>query len=268
MRWLFRGLGALLALGIVFVAARAHQARRQAKLTAALFQALNEDEPETVARLLRQGALPTAVDDYGTPALCRAAEHDDVALVAVLLRAGARVDQRDADGGTALMRASQWGGVEVVRALIAAGAAVNTSTWHGWTSLHRAVIKDRGEVTALLIQTGADPSARRMDGLTPLQLAFSLQSSASVQLLLRAGNLVEARDQRAARALLVEPAGPRTGPRATGPEPRAGDRAIPRYVCSRHAGGAATRLNEIPVRGSRHLHPSDPSGSWGGRAPQ
>lgn len=132
----------------------------------------------------------------------------DVAEVQRMLQAGADVNVRDEEGATLLMLASYAGNSAMVDALIKAGANVNAQDARGWSPLSRAVYnaeQDRGfaEVVQKLIDAGANIEAPIAYGVRPLMLAAGYGETAVVEVLLKAGADVLAKNEGGFTALMM-----------------------------------------------------------------
>jgi ankyrin repeat protein len=103
----------------------------------ALHYAASEDNPEAVARLLRDGADTNLQDHRGWTPLHFAAQANSARCVEMLLRGGANPTLSDSDGNTALFRAvfASRGSGEVIRLLRSAGADPNALNFHGVSPL-------------------------------------------------------------------------------------------------------------------------------------
>ena len=140
--------------------------------------------------------------------LLQAAAAGDLPRLRELLAAGADRNPRDADGATALMLAAHAGHDEVVRTLIAAGADVNATDERGWGPVAKAVYNpdlDRGfaDITQMLVDAGANVEAPIAYGIRPLMLAAGYGEAAVVEVLLRAGADVLARNDGGLTALMM-----------------------------------------------------------------
>lgn len=132
----------------------------------------------------------------------------DVATLQRILSSGAYANVRDAAGNTLLMLAAQRGDLPMVRALIAAGAEVNAVDAAGWSALPRAVYNPalkRGfaEVVQKLIDAGASIEMPIAYGVRPLMLAAGYGETAVVEVLLKAGADVLARNEGGYTALMM-----------------------------------------------------------------
>lgn len=117
-----------------------------------------------------------------------------------LLARGASRTIRDEQGGGALHVAAGSGHLEATQALLHAGFSVSEpDTRTGKFPLHWAVTRGTPEVVELLLRRGADVNARDQFGETPLHALARLdhwRTSAMAPLLLASGADLEARDIR------------------------------------------------------------------------
>ena len=134
----------------------------------ALHWAVQANQEDAVALLLKSGADANAANRYGITPLWLAATNGSAPAVRMLLKAGARVADALPHGETALMAAARTGDPETVRLLLAAGANPNGSeSSQGETALMWAAAENQGDVIALLVKGGADPDRHAK----PLNLA-------------------------------------------------------------------------------------------------
>jgi len=136
----------------------------------ALFAAVRRGSVDEVARLLKAGASPNAIDADGTPALMSATLFGDTRLIELLLQQGADPNRPGTGGTTALMWAVP--NPEKVRLLLARGANVNARSDTGRTAFLVASSFPRTVgLLRLLLDRGADLRAQDRGGTTALALA-------------------------------------------------------------------------------------------------
>jgi ankyrin repeat protein len=138
------------------------------------------DEAHVGRELARGHALSQLRDEAATPILHHAVEAMRPALVATLLDHGASVADADATGETALHRIADLRGgpgkaaAAVANLLLDRGAAVDARNWDDVTPLHQAVRARNLVVVDVLLRRGADVNARDKNrGSTPLRRAVS-----------------------------------------------------------------------------------------------
>jgi ankyrin repeat protein len=138
------------------------------------------DQAHVARELARDGALAQLRDEAATPILHHAAEAMEPALVTLLLDHGATVADADANGETALHRIADLRGgpgkaaAAVANLLLDRGAAVDARNWDDVTPLHQAVRARNVVVVDVLLRRGADVNARDKNrGSTPLRRAVS-----------------------------------------------------------------------------------------------
>lgn len=185
----------------------------------AMMLAADRGLPEMVAALLKAGANPHAVDQFGRGALIFGAGSGNAKVVQLLLAAGLNADERDKYGDTALMAAAASGNPESVRLLLSNGARVNARNRRRQTALlsgatgdsgfsiddsgrgHAEVpeeVEHRDALVKMLVDAGADVNARGWEGETAL---FSLEDDAVRELIRHHINL-EVRDNYGQTALI------------------------------------------------------------------
>ena len=164
-------------------------------LTALQLAVLQEDVM-AVARLLAEGADPSAPDRYGWGPLHLAVTLAGMEVVSALLAVGADPDARTFSRATALHLAVRRAPVSVVSALITAGADPNATREGDSTPLHDAAFFRDGAllpVITALVEAGASPrsSPERMTENRPSVLHLVLENDevtvAVVETLLEAG---------------------------------------------------------------------------------
>jgi len=132
----------------------------QADGTTALHWAAYHADAATVRRLLAAGANPASHTDTGITPLTLACEAGSAAVVKLLLDAGADANQTLSHGETPLMMAARTGSVGVMQELLAHGAKVDArESLRGTTPLMWAAANRNTEAVRLLIAKGADINA-------------------------------------------------------------------------------------------------------------
>jgi hypothetical protein len=152
---------------------------------AAFWQAMQSDNSDELARLLKRGVDPNTVDERGEPALIVALRIGLPRCAALLLKHPAlKVDQRNALGETALMLAVYREQADTVNVLLGRGAKVDKD---GWTPLHYAADVGALALVQLLAERGARIDARSPNDTTPLMMAARNGNGAVVRWLLARG---------------------------------------------------------------------------------
>lgn len=160
-----------------------------AKGYSALHYAAENGHLDVVVVLLRAKASLTAVTSAGVTPLCLAARGGHEPVVRLLLRSGAPSTQ-SSGGWMALHVAVTHNHIGVVKCLLrdaAAAAAVSAPGLRGGTALHVACRKRSPKMVQLLLKAGADVEARNEHGCTPLHIAAFMGDMESLQQLLAAG---------------------------------------------------------------------------------
>jgi ankyrin repeat protein len=149
------------------------------------FQAVNRDDGDTVATLVKRGFDVNSRNAEGQTAL-HLALRDQSPRVANALWADRALDVNavNAKGETPLMMAALRGDVDWSRRLIERGAKVHKD---GWSPLHYAATGPEPKVVALLLDRGAPIDAPGPNRSTPLMMAASYGAEANVDLLLARG---------------------------------------------------------------------------------
>ncbi|MGE0447572.1 MAG: ankyrin repeat domain-containing protein [Vicinamibacterales bacterium] len=138
----------------------------------ALHWAAERDRTDLVDALLRAGALPDAVNDYGVTPIMLAAANGSDAAIERLIAGGADANAALPTGETVLMTAARTGKLAAVRALVAHGADVNAKEKvKGQTALMWSIWQGHDDVTLALVEAGADVKAASAAGSTPMLFA-------------------------------------------------------------------------------------------------
>ena len=184
-------------------------------LTAALRQAVTDDDAARVRDLLAAGAEVNAVDEYGDTVLVWASDCDGDVLKA-LVEGGANVNHKGVMGVLMNMNALS---LESLETLINAGADVDATYVDRWdsrgftTPLHTAVRTADGDddddehFVRVLLKAGAATETRDYAGSTPLHWAGHYGSAKSMRLLLEGGAQIDAIERKrwSTALLLVQP---------------------------------------------------------------
>jgi bla regulator protein blaR1 len=139
-------------------------------LEAALIDAVQQGDRDTIDRLLSIGVSPDAsVPGDGSP-LIAAAVSGQAALVEYLLERGATIDMAVSGDGNPLIAAAASGHIEVVRLLLDRGAGIESAVASDENALIQASFRGRVDVVRLLLERGANVNAR-IGKRTALQMA-------------------------------------------------------------------------------------------------
>ena len=167
-----------------------------------LFHAASYCSSEVVDLLLAAGANPHHRDVFAqTPLHCAVRYRSNPGCVALLLRAGSDPDARNNMLETPLHHVRD---IATLRLLLEAGADPNAADETQETPLHR-MAADRGpDMVEALLKAGANPNAADKHGKRPLHSAtnpYNEHAAQIVTLLIGAGARLEARNQYGKTAL-------------------------------------------------------------------
>jgi ankyrin repeat protein len=161
--------------------------------------AAHSGNKKIVTYLLEKGVSVDEKDDrYGRTALWAAAENGDVPMVHLLLEHGANPNLADKKGKTPLHATDSF---ECMALLLQHGADPNTPDKYGRTPLYMIVDfshdpLDVAKMVGLMLENGADPNiALKDNGRTPLHAAVANGYLAAIDLLLRKGADVNAKEE-------------------------------------------------------------------------
>jgi len=140
--------------------------------TPALHWRVDVDDLAGVQLLLSAGADANRLTERGVSPLSLAIANGNAAMVDVLLKAGANASQLEPTGETQLMMASQVGVAAVVQSLLKKGAQVNASEANfGQTALMYASRAGHADIVKMLLAAGAEPNVATKIGQTPKFIA-------------------------------------------------------------------------------------------------
>lgn len=129
--------------------------------TTALHYAAYRDDVVLVERLLKAGAKPDAVNQYGSTPLTEAAVVGNPQVIEKLLKAGADPNLANGDDQTPLMILARTNNVAAAQLLLKRGADVNVKEkWRGQTALMWAAAQSQSDMVNLLVKHRADVNAR------------------------------------------------------------------------------------------------------------
>jgi len=149
------------------------------------FQAVLNDEPGPVKRLLARGFDANTLDPKGMHGLYIALREPSPKVAQVLVEwPKTNVNILNAKDESPLMLAALKSHEKIAEELIKRGADVNKT---GWTPLHYAASSANLPIIALLIENSAYIDAESPNGTTPLMMAAMYGTPEAVKLLLQEG---------------------------------------------------------------------------------
>lgn len=128
--------------------------------------------------------------------------------IRALLQGGTDCNTRNAEGATLLMQVAAIGNLEMVKTLIEAGADVNATDPQGWTALMKALYNHElncgfPEVVSALIDAGSEIETQIGYGTRPLMLAAGYGEAGVIDVLLKAGVDIRAKNEGGRTALMM-----------------------------------------------------------------
>lgn len=162
-------------------------------LSEQFYQAIRTDSSRALGQLLSSGADVNVKDSRGTTPLMYAAAVGTSRMMRQLIDAGADVNARNSFDATALMWCTQ--DMDKVRLLIEKGADVNARSKQGRTPVLIAAGHDgNSAIVRLLLEHGANLAEARDSKKSSPLLEAALYDAATVDLLLKKGDQVNARN--------------------------------------------------------------------------
>ena len=154
----------------------------------ALHWAAWHNHPESVARLLKSGAIVDAETQYHVSALSLACEQGSFESVDLLLNAGADIEFARLGKERPLMLAARQGDPRIVRLLIEAGAELDITEVGGQNALMWAAAAGNVEAVDVLINAGTDLNiAVGRSGFTAFHFAARQGKTKVIERLIEAG---------------------------------------------------------------------------------
>jgi ankyrin repeat protein len=189
-------------LSAIVLLAGALSAAQQPPAVAPLTAAVWSGHPEQVAKLLSEGADPTAVDQSTFQSWEWAILARDSASLALLLPRVPKLDAGNRRSDSMLHVAAVYDDVPLIQSLIALGVPVDAAAIDRSTPLLLAAESGYAQAVAVLLAHGAAPDAPDQHGDTPLMGAVRIGSIDTVRQLLKAGASPNTRDAEGRTALM------------------------------------------------------------------
>lgn len=166
-----------------------------------LLTAVKSNDFQAVKKLMEAGADPNIADEEGDPLLMNAALYASPQLMELLLAKGANPNARNKDGETVLMWSVH--DREKIKLVLEKGADINAKAKSGNTALLLASVgSDQYKTVKLLIDHGADPMLKNERRENALMRAALFGDTATLALLVKAGNEIDATDSTRLTPLL------------------------------------------------------------------
>jgi len=161
---------------------------RSARHLDPLHWAAINDQPGTVARLVRAGVPVDMRDGLGRTALMVAAAFGNAAAAKALIANGADPKATDSINHLEPLHfAAVAGRTEIAELLLAHGVGVNVRGPREETPLHYAALYGQRRMIRFLAESGADLDATDLNGIRPAQYAYRRRQDAGAELLLSLG---------------------------------------------------------------------------------
>ncbi|MEZ0226553.1 MAG: ankyrin repeat domain-containing protein [Alphaproteobacteria bacterium] len=154
----------------------------------ALHIAVEKNDKDSLAKLIRVGANPDQPDKNGQSPVFEAIKLKRLDIVALLAQKGASLNVMDDARRTPLDWAiEQDCNAEFVAKLKSLGAKPDPAPETKRTPLHQAAQKNRADLIEYFVKTGADINAQDREGKTPLFIAIESKNLAAAEKLLDLG---------------------------------------------------------------------------------
>ncbi|GAB5591717.1 hypothetical protein Unana1_06617 [Umbelopsis nana] len=141
-----------------------------------LFEAVEEDDINTVSILLKNGANTEAVNGDGLTPLFVAALNGHLDIMSALIEKGANKEATDRHGWRALHRDAERGDSPVASTLLDEGVAIEVKNDQGDTALHIVAQKNQLLIVKDLLQHGANIDFTDRRGFTVLRRAAEFEN--------------------------------------------------------------------------------------------
>jgi carboxypeptidase family protein/ankyrin repeat protein len=164
-------------------------------------KAAQEDNIETVERLIAESDVNLRDQQSGTTALEHAVQNGNRELTQLLLSRGAEVNAQNSSGQTVLMMLDEDATSDLIWDLVNAGAKVNAADQGGNTALINAASRNNVEAVKTLLEAGAKVETKNKEGQTALMGAASSGLINNVRALILAGAALNELDNEGKNAL-------------------------------------------------------------------
>jgi hypothetical protein len=164
-------------------------------------KAAQEDNIETVERLIAESDVNLRDKRSGTTALEHAVQNGNRELIQLLLSRGADVNSRNGSGETVLMMLDEDATSDLIWDLVNAGANVNGTDQAGNTPLIDAAYRNNVDALKTLLEAGAKVECKNKEGQTALMMAASNGLINNVRALVLAGSVLNELDNEGKNAL-------------------------------------------------------------------
>lgn len=169
-----------------------------------LHLALQQGFEKVVQLLLKNNHKVYGRDEEGFTVLHKAVEKGERAIVKFLLKKGCSVNTAAKLGTTPLETAVEKGDEKMVRLLLTHNAVVCRKDSEGFSVIHRAAQSGNKFIVKFLLENGSNVNdTTSLAETTPLQIAVQNENEAVVNLLLKHGAKVDAKDKNGKTALCL-----------------------------------------------------------------
>jgi len=168
-----------------------------------LFDAIKDNDIETVKELIANGMDLNVVNDDGKPAIILAVELQRRRIAEMMLRTNINCDVRDETGTSLLMWVCKSVNLDLFANIINNGVVINDANEDGMTPYMFAAQSGYIDAVMALIKAGAYVNAQNKDGNTALMLALKNQTESVIRVLRDNKSLLDFKNKLGETPLII-----------------------------------------------------------------